>query len=139
MNTYKDNFELCCSFSNSFKYAIKPSIIICLPKFTSTSKNDNWTSSLSFFLFFQVFLFLLLLLPSTMMITLIFVSNTCIYWQFLDFTFCFQLQLSHSILTIFCDYLEALNLWQENIWRYKSYFESLLEQYTWCSNRTSTR
>ena len=79
MNIHLDIFKPCCNYFNSFKYAIKPPIIICLPKFTSTSENGNWTSSLSFFLFLRVFLFLLLLLPSTMMITLIFVSNACIY------------------------------------------------------------
>ena len=80
MNIHLDIFKPCCNFFNSFKYAIKPPIIICLPKFTSTSENGNWTNSLSFFLFLRVFHFLLLLLPFTMMITLIFVSNTCIYW-----------------------------------------------------------
>ena len=77
---HSDIFEPCCSFFNLFKYAIKPSIISCLPKFTIAREYGNWTSSLSFFLFLRVFLFLLLLLPFTMMITLIFVSNTCIYW-----------------------------------------------------------
>ena len=79
MNIHLDIFKPCCNYFNSFKYAIKPPIIICLPKFTNTSENGNWTSSLSFFLFLRVFLFLLPL-PFTMMITLTFVSNTCIYW-----------------------------------------------------------
>ena len=80
MFIHSDIFEPCCSFFNLFKYAIKPSIISCLPKFMIAREYGNWTSSLSFFLFLRVFLFLLLLLPFTMMITLIFVSNTCIYW-----------------------------------------------------------
>ena len=55
MNIHLDIFKPCCNFFNSFKYAIKPPIIICLPKFTSTSENGNWTNSLSFFLFFEGF------------------------------------------------------------------------------------